>query len=101
MQDRDYSGDYVQDHCPDCGESESESECVCGETAVQRVRIKVRGEASAQGIFDVMNGRNVRWIPPTTRKGEHWIEFDDENVISAREHIRTMFPLMRFSAVAV
>ena len=51
----------------------------------------IRGEANAQALFDVLNGRNARWSAPPTSRGYHTIAFDGVSVAAEETALRTMF----------
>jgi hypothetical protein len=60
---------------------------------MNRVTVRVQGDALAQGVFDVLNGRNLIWTERKRGERYHLIAFDwNGSNVEALAHVRLLFP---------
>lgn len=60
------------------------------------LKIKVRGEANAQALFDVCHGMGVAWQIPRAPRLAHVLTVKHPGV-DLPAHLKNLFPDMRFT----
>jgi hypothetical protein len=64
------------------------------------LKIKVRGDANAQALFDVLAGGGVRWVNPKAHSSAY-VLFVQEPGYDLAAHLKSLFPDMRFTCTTV